>query len=108
MCIHNQRTRYSNGYFCDDCNTFFSKDSPTYRQTELLSSVWMVLWNINAERLRAGLDKINDVSELADKIGLGKLHNNYEELISKAETLMVKHGKNSDSATLILPYQLEK
>lgn len=102
MCIHNQRMRYSNGYFCEDCGKFFNKDSPTYRQTELLSSIWMVLWNINAERCRAGLDKISEVANLADEIGFGKLHENYEELISKAETLMAKYGKNSDSATLIL------
>lgn len=102
MCVHNQRERYSNGYYCSDCKTFFSKDSPTYRQTELLSSIWMVLWNINTERTMAGLDYLDDVTKLSDEIGVGKLHDNYEELISKAEVLMAKYGKNSDSATVLL------
>lgn len=102
MCVHNQRERYSDGYYCNDCKTFFSKDSPTYRQTELLSSIWMVLWNVNAERVQTGLIRLDEVSALADEIGIGKLHDNYEELISKAEVLMAKHGKNSDSATVLL------
>lgn len=102
MCIHNRRERYSDGYYCADCKAFFSKESPTYRQTELLSSIWMVLWNINAERVQAGLNRINEVQTLVDEIGISKLRDNYEELISKAEVLMSKHGKNSDSATLLL------
>jgi len=102
MCAHNQRERYCNGFYCNDCNRFIGKDSPEYRQGELLSSIWIVLWNINAERRQNKLPPFDDVAKLVDEIGIGKLHANYEELIAKAEVLMAKYGKNSESATLII------
>jgi len=52
-CNHKARIRYTHGFYCEDCNTFFDKDSPTYRADALLSSIWMVLHNINAESHRA-------------------------------------------------------
>jgi hypothetical protein len=39
---------------------------------------------------------------MKDEIGIGIKHDYYEELISKAEVIMAKYGKNSDSATIIL------
>lgn len=102
MCVHNKRKRYSNGYYCNDCSRFISKDSPEYRQGELLSSIWMVLWNINAERRQNKLPPFDDVAQLVEEIGIGKRHENYEDLISKAEALMENYGKNSDSATLVI------
>ena len=102
-CIHNQRCRYTHGFYCEDCSTFFDKDSVVYRSDELLSSIWMVLHNINAKRCRDGKDPDKNVSELADEIDLGnKFREDYEDLISKAEVLMEKHGVNEDSATVAI------
>lgn len=101
-CRHNQRTRYTNGYYCNDCNQFFSKDSPTYRGTELLTSIWMVLNNINAERLQAGLPVIEEVQALRDKIGFCVKRRNPEKLIAAAEIMMAKYGVNSESASVVL------
>ena len=101
-CIHNARVRSTKGFYCRDCEEFFNKDSPTYRSGELLSSIWMVLHNINAARGRGNLEYFEDVTQLKEEIGLGKKHDNYEELISKAEVIMRKYGKNSDSARVIL------
>lgn len=101
-CRHNARCRYTHGFYCEDCHTFFSKDSPTYRSDELLSSIWMVLHNINAELGQADKEPIEEVTELADRIGIGIKHDNYEELITEAEKLMVKYGKNSESASFTL------
>ena len=56
-CIHNARCRYLHGYYCEDCDTFFHKDSDTYRSDELLQSIWMVLHNINVDLSRAGKEK---------------------------------------------------
>jgi len=103
-CIHNHRCRYTDGFYCEDCNTFFGKDTPTYRSGELLSSIWMVLHNINVDRVRAGNVVDVDVLSLKDEIGIGigKKHENFEELISKAEIIMTNHLKNSNSASITL------
>lgn len=101
-CIHNDRTRFTNGFHCHDCGTFFEKDTPTYRSDELLSKIWMVLHNINADRMRKNKKRIVEVDSMRDKIGIGKSHDNYEELIAEAEIITAAHGKNSKSATLVL------
>ena len=101
-CSHNQRCRYTHGFYCEDCNTFFKKDSPTYRSGELLSSIWMVLNNINVDLFRAGEAKDEEVKKMKDKIGIGIVHDNYEELIEDAEVIMGKYRTNSEAANLEL------
>lgn len=101
-CIHNQRCRYTHGFYCEDCKTFFPVDSPTYRSDELLSSIWMVLNNINADRQQKGKPKLSEVEAMKNKIGIGKKHENYEELIAEAETIMKKYHVTAKSATVTL------
>ena len=101
-CRHNARCRYTSGFYCEDCGGFFHKDSPTYRSDELISTLWMVLHNINALRYQKKLEPYADVAELLDTIGIGKKHENYEEIITMAEVLMQKYGQNSESATRTL------
>ena len=100
-CIHNNRACYKNGFYCEDCNTFFSKDSPTYRRDELLSSIWMVLHNINAKKVREGSHAI-DALMMRDKIGIGIDHENYQDLIEEAEKIMEKYGETSESCKIVL------
>ena len=95
-CKHNQRARYTHGFYCEDCKTFFPKDSPTYRSDELMSSIYMVLHNIWCDT------KNEECLKMRDKIGIGIKHENYEELISEAEIIMEKHSKNSESASIAL------
>ena len=101
-CKHNNRCRYMTGFQCEDCDTFFELSSPTYRSDELLSSIWMVLHNINAARGQAGESLYPAVELMLDKIGIGVKHGNYEELISEAEFVMKAHGVNSESANVEL------
>lgn len=101
-CIHDQRTRYTHGFFCDDCHTFFGEDSPTYRSDELLSSIWMVLHNINVKRFRASLPIDQEIADLKEEIGIDKKHDNYEDMIKRAEIAMKKHAVSSESASLVL------
>ncbi len=101
-CRHNSKCRYTHGFFCEDCNKFFDRDSSVYRSSELLSSIYMVLHNINVDSIRSENGEIEEVSLMTDKIGIGKIHDNYEELISEAEIIIEKYGKNSDSASVIL------
>jgi hypothetical protein len=62
----------------------------------------MVLHNINADRLQNDLETFVEVERMCDKIGIGEQHDNYEDIISEAETLMLKYGKNSRSAEMVL------
>lgn len=101
-CKHNKITRYTSGFHCEECNIFFEKESPTYRSRELLTSIYMVLNNINVDSRRAGKGDIKEVLLMKDKIGIGIYHKNYEELITEAEIIMSKYNENSDSASLIL------
>ena len=101
-CIHNARARYTDGFYCEDCNKFFSKDSSTHRSDELLSSIWVVLNNINVDLFRADKEIDLEVDALKEEIGIGKKHKNYEDIIKRAEILMAKHKKDSNSASITL------
>lgn len=103
-CRHNHRYRWTHGFHCEDCDTFFHKNSPTYRSDELLSSIWMVLNNINVDEIRANRKKIPKVEKMKTKIGIGKNHTDYESIISEAEEIMAKYGKNSSSAVVQISF----
>ena len=99
--IHNQRCSYTHGFYCEDCRTFFDKNSFTYRSSELLTSIGLVMININVDRCRAGKALDAKVLAMEEKL-LGTKHDDYEALIAEAEIIMSKHGVNSDSATVVL------
>lgn len=102
-CIHNERTRYNTGFQCnDECGLFFPKDSPIYRKDELLSTMWMILHNINVDRSREDKPEDKEAQILKDEIGIGVKHENYEELISRAEIIIKKHRLDEDAATVFL------
>lgn len=101
-CRHNQRCRYTDGFYCEDCETYFHKDSPIYRSSELLSSIYFALHNINAQRLQDKQLPYEDVKCFLDMLGFGKKHENYEELIVEAKTLLSKYGKDSESASVTI------
>lgn len=101
-CNHNHRYRYTSGFYCEDCHTFFPKSSETYRSGEYMSTLWMALHNINATALQAGKREIPEVIAMRDKIDIGKRHNDYEQLITEAETLLAKHGSSAEAATVVI------
>jgi len=102
-CSHNQRTRYIDSFYCEDCNTVFDKNSSTYRSGELLDSIWNVLNNINVELSRKGKPRDRKISKLKSDIGINKYHSHdYEKLIDRAAILMKNYNKTSESATLII------
>ena len=39
---------------------------------------------------------------IKEEIGIGKSHENYENIIERAEAVMAKHGKDSSSASMTL------
>ena len=102
MCEHNQRTRYTTGFQCENCDTFFPKNSPTYRADEYINTLWMSVHNVNAKALQAGLPEIPEAIKLRDEIGIGVKHINYEEVITKAEDFLALHGVNANDAIIIV------
>jgi hypothetical protein len=101
-CEHNHRCRYTTGFFCEDCHTFFDKDSPTYRSGEYLSELWMACHNINARALQAHQPERKDALAMRDRIGIGLVHPDYEALIAEVEAFLTQNNTSPDSATLVL------
>lgn len=101
-CAHTQRCRYTHGFYCEDCDTFFGAGSATYRSGEMLSSIWTVLHNINAYSLQAGGLEVAEALAMRDKIGIGLRHENYEALIAEATEVMTRHGVTAKSACVVL------
>ena len=95
-CKHKARTRYTHGFFCDDCNTFFGSDTSTYRSSELLNLLHMVCHNLNVKHNSA------ELLAMGDKIGLGVEHGNFEELIAETEKLLERYNASSADATIVL------
>lgn len=101
-CVHNHRIRFTHGFLCDDCDTFFPKESEVYRSDEYLSDLWMACHNVNVEAQRSGNPEVVEAVEMRDKIGIGKHHYNYEDIISEAEAFLAKHGSHGESAIVTL------
>jgi len=105
MCDHNDRLRYDIGFHCYDCNEFFHKDSPTYRSGELLSSLWMAVHNQCVYLSRddkKDTDEYRELDAMRDKIGIGKKHDNYEEIITEAESVLSKRNSSAESVNIYL------
>lgn len=97
---HNQRIRYKSGFFCEDCWTWFSRDSDTFRRCELPSRLWCVVHNIGARASRAGED-MPDVKEICD--GLNQENEiARESWIVRAEHFIRLHGQDEHSASIEL------
>jgi len=62
----------------------------------------MVLNNINVARYRAGKEPYQDVADMKERIGIGKTHEDYEEIIKECEIILKKYGQNFNSATIMV------
>lgn len=51
---HNNRCRYTHGFKCEDCGTFFPIESIGYKRHEYPSTLWMAIWNYRAGITRKG------------------------------------------------------
>lgn len=102
ICDHRHRCRYTDGFYCEDCKTFFRKDSPTYRSDELLSDIEMTLGNITCDLMRDKMPPDLEIEQIRDKINSKRFHDDYEAIIADAEKIMSRYGKNANSCTIIL------
>lgn len=96
-CIHNARSRYTHGYHCRDCDTFFPCESSTYRKTEYMTSLWMALHNLEVRYQNSKLPLPDDVRNIKEKIGIGEVHEDYETLIAEAEAVLRSHSASVES-----------
>ena len=92
MCEHNNRCRYTHGFYCEDCGTFFPKESPTYRSDEYLAELWMACHNINARALQDNKPAVPEAIAMRDRIGTRTKHTDYELLISEVEAFLMAHN----------------
>ena len=97
-CEHNHRARYTHGFYCEDCQTFFGHDSRTYRSGELLSNLYFALHNLNIQHAGGCPEAV----AMKQKIGIGVKHDNYEELITEAIAILDRYGLDENSATVTL------
>lgn len=99
ICKHNNRTRYMNGFKCNDCKTFFDEDTETYKLSEGLGDLWCVLHNYtcnNSDKRTEEIETIknkifypenptmemyNEALDLVHKLGLTK----YDALVPLRE-----------------------
>ena len=102
QCAHDHKFRYSDGFYCENCDQFFHKDSPTYPGSELLSTLWLALHNLNAQRSMAGLTQAEDAEEMMDKIGTGTIHEHPEFLIRGARAILKRYEFDEESIYVAL------
>lgn len=102
---HNQRCRYTDGFYCEDCGNYFPKESPDYRRHELSNSLSLVCWNISAEHVRQYGIQLQSALEMEKKLTAisNKMSDSEVEiLLAEALCFIEAHGKNSESASLVL------
>lgn len=106
---HEHRCRYTSGFFCEDCLTFFATDSPDYLRYELPSTLGMVISNIAAVFHRAGQPVPENVRRLRDtlyRISFSDRRTTSdaerEAIVNEALIVAASYGKNENSADLTL------
>lgn len=101
-CAHNNRCRYTNGFYCDDCEIFFPKNSPTYRREEYPFTLILVIHDIRADCLRNGKAVPPEVRELMDRLEQAKRLSDagLDMVLTDALVFIHSHGQTDESATV--------
>jgi len=104
-CKHSARSRYTTGFYCEDCGVFVKKGTQEYRRSgELIASISMVLHNKCVDFRRKNEiipEELTKIEEEVDNLwhkGIG----DSEKIITRAEVFLLKYGLNSDSADITL------
>lgn len=100
-CRHSHRCRYGDGFKCEDCGRFIERSSPEYRRDEEMSNAWCELHNLPIHHPESAIE----ATSLRDEIGIGIDHDNYEELLSRAQSLLSKYGRDFDTSVVTLRSQ---
>lgn len=91
---HNQRCRYTNGFQCDDCGTFFGIETEDYILSEKLSTLSISIWNTGVffnrknEEWPPELRKLEKLcKELQDRVFIHRTINEVNLLQKSIETI---------------------
>lgn len=90
-CTHENQCLYTHDFFCEDCGSFFPKDSATYRRHVHLTDLRLECHNVSARSWQASKVIVPEALALADKISAAGAPDNYEELIAEAESFLAKY-----------------
>jgi len=103
---HSRQCRYTDGFFCYDCNTFFPAASPTYRRHEEIGTLNMVIHNIGAACHREKKPRPPEINVFHDraehKAVLAMTDEEVEALIADQLVFIHAQGETADSATVVL------
>lgn len=98
-CPHRHRCRFVHGYLCEDCRSFFPRESETYRRTEWPDELSMVLHNINVQIVREGGERIPEIDQAGDDLRPRPCP---ERAIVAAERMVAKYAGLAETATVVL------
>lgn len=65
---HNHRCRYTSGFYCEDCETFYDKDSEDWQRYELPGIIWDSLHNLGADCIAMDVPIPGRLRELMDHV----------------------------------------
>ncbi len=102
-CTHNQRTRYTYGFYCEDCDNFFGLDTPDYRYDEYIWSLDFVVNNMIVDLKRANKKIPSDMCYIFDRLEHateGSIAD--EKLVVDAEALIKKYRGTPNDASMVI------
>ena len=102
---HNNRCRYITGFYCEDCETLFPEDSPTFIRYELPANLRMAVWNVGADYVRAGHERPVEVSVLCEQLHELEKESDpkvREAILNAAYIFLHNHHYNPDKVFLKL------
>ncbi len=107
---HNHRCRFTGGFYCRDCSTFFGLDTEDYIRTERVVEIYLSCRNLRAFYIQKSLDVPSSLSMMIDRLSAHMTPNPFsmpleevKRLISDALAVINEHSqysKNLHSAVL--------
>lgn len=105
---HNERCRWTTGFYCESCDTFYAKNSPDYIRYELPEDLWFAVHNVAVVEFRRPgkpvppqFDSVLNALHEVRRIDDADLR---AEILNIALRLLAAYGKNEDSASIPLKF----
>lgn len=99
---HNQRMRYLQGFYCEDCDTFYPRKSETYQRYEYVDTLYLVVANIGGDFFRSKKPIPTEIVSMKNRLEDGEKSAELNVLIKEALALIRRYGKTDRSAIIIL------
>lgn len=89
---HNQRCRYTTGFYCNDCGSFFPRESEEYLRTEALSSYDMSIHNLGVYFSIGNIELPQDLIDLRSQFDKLNNKNCYEVPIEEIQSMISNYN----------------